>query len=608
MTKASLTMAFLVSTATAAAAVAAAVFAAVFVAYAVESNDSRTFTPYSSLMSAMWASLFGSVAILLLMSTFRPRYFGARLLGTNIKLPKYMSDRSQTAFHKAAIALEVLLLPAFMLAAFGGLIAVKDPHGAVFAALAIIAQVTAAVVYLSPAPSAAHASLPGNAATDAEDADHSTHAYSGTAPMLATSTAPANKRSCGRKCASGTACCGKWMFLILTTIVLVGFGVQWPLRAVEMSKYQPIGQLLPIRIYDTSLPGAAKPPPDGFVYGTGSSPDMTHNIHLHCVGPTGAGRPLIAMEAGGGTGGLSFLAMQLKLADLGWRSCAIDRSGFGYSDPVPLGAGSPVDTRRKLAQALIDAGEASASGPQLTPLILVGHSAGVEIIQTFAIGAANSVLSSVVPSDTINSAGPAKQFEVKGLAFLDGYPNYLRLLKYSQSAMDFDKQRVCTALQAARAFEAVGLTRAVTGTQSDFNPPSEAGRYAATYNTGHAWYAQFVEYCSLASGNDGNGALLQSAAQALGLSPYDAANGIAWPPAPAGAPVLIMPAGGTVADGRDGINMYWKQVLAYNATMAGAGNSTVAVCAGCEHNFPWVHADWAAQSIHAFFTSRLGLL
>lgn len=593
------------------------------VAYAISANDPSAFTQGSTLIPAMWACLFGSLA----MWSIPPR--------RGIKAPADEAaplSSCSAATHYASTLVFALLAPLCLLSAAGGLIAVRDPHGAVWAVLSLAAIIVWVLLprLLAPASSsqapesdvsrltsavdqqvtAARALLHTyQARTDVEQpaAEGATVAAGEPEAVVLNQLPPAGTdktapRRFRARCCACAAVCARWSYLVLATVVLVGFAVQWPLRASEVSRFPPLGRLIPIAVYNTSLPAAAKVPSRSFRTGTGSSGDMTHDLHLLCMGTSTAGRPLIAFEAGGGTSGLSFLALQRRLAVLGWRSCAIDRSGSGSSQPVPIGASTAVDTRRKLAQALIDAGEAGP-GPGPTPLILAGHSAGVQIVQAFAVGAANSVLAG--SADAVNAVGPAKRFEVRGLALLDGYPDYLRLLRYSDGARDADTTRVCAALQAARAFESVALTRGIMG--GSFNPPEEAARYAATYATGYAFYAQFVDYCTSPDGYDSAGSLLQAAASTLGVAPYDPANGVAWPPAPAGAAVIVMPAGGTVGEGADAGNMYWRQAVAYNSTLAAGANATLAVCAGCTHAFPWEQADWAADTMHAFFVSRLGL-
>lgn len=66
--------------------------------------------------------------------------------------------------------------------------------------------------------------------------------------------------------------------------------------------------------------------------------------------------------------------------------------------------------------------------------------------------------------------------DVVGLALLDGYPNYLYLLGYTKSQISADDSRVCAALQAARAFDAVGLTSLISWS-GQFTPQSESSRY-----------------------------------------------------------------------------------------------------------------------------------
>lgn len=91
-----------------------------------------------------------------------------------------------------------------------------------------------------------------------------------------------------------------------------------------------------------------------------------YRVHLYCEGQPGNG-PLIVFNADSGDNGLIFRTIQRQLAGTA-RSCAIDRGGFGWSDPglddrsVPAGA-------RELLAALKAAGEPG-------PYLFVGHGLG----------------------------------------------------------------------------------------------------------------------------------------------------------------------------------------------------------------------------------------
>ncbi len=104
-----------------------------------------------------------------------------------------------------------------------------------------------------------------------------------------------------------------------------------------------------------------------------------------------------------------------------------------------------------------------------------------------------------------------------GVSLLDGYPDYLRLLGYTDAQVTRDKARVCGILQVrppthppthppshlpthpstqvARAFDAVGLVRPIYMGKQSFEPAGEERRQASTYTNGHNWDAQWRVYC-----------------------------------------------------------------------------------------------------------------
>jgi len=257
-------------------------------------------------------------------------------------------------------------------------------------------------------------------------------------------------------------------------------------------------------------------------------------------------------SAGGGTGSFSFFGLQAELATLGWRSCSYDRAGYGWSQLAPFGESSVTNTRDRLRYLLDREGEAG-------PFVFAGHSAGVEMVQVLAAWYGNATA---------------------GIVAMDGYPNYLRLQGVDQADIDADTVRVCAALQTARVFEANGLVRAVSGASGgDFTPPSEAARYASTYNTGRAWTAQFTDYCRWAGPSATE--WLSSAGAANPMTPW---KGLKWPLLPAGTSALLLPAGGTVGAGSSAVgssaSVYWQTMLQYNATLVapGTGGRSRCVC------------------------------
>jgi len=89
------------------------------------------------------------------------------------------------------------------------------------------------------------------------------------------------------------------------------------------------------------------------------------SLRLICEGPRST-RPVVWLEAGAFGFSADFGATQAALVAAGWRTCAYDRAGMGYSDPGP----APRD-----GLAIVSDFEklADRSG-EVGPYILVGHS------------------------------------------------------------------------------------------------------------------------------------------------------------------------------------------------------------------------------------------
>jgi pimeloyl-ACP methyl ester carboxylesterase len=100
-----------------------------------------------------------------------------------------------------------------------------------------------------------------------------------------------------------------------------------------------------------------------------------HRLRLVCEGPRTA-LPVVWMEAGAFSGAADFSAIQQKLTARGYRSCAYDRAGMGYSDvgPGPRDGDAIV---RDLSALMAASGEPG-------PYILMGHSMAGLYLRQFA--------------------------------------------------------------------------------------------------------------------------------------------------------------------------------------------------------------------------------
>lgn len=100
-------------------------------------------------------------------------------------------------------------------------------------------------------------------------------------------------------------------------------------------------------------------------------------LRLVCEGPSESGRPVVWLEAGAFGFSADFGDLQAALAARGFRVCAYDRAGLGYSDPGPR----PRDSQAIVADALrlMD-----AAGVR-EPVILVGHSMAGQHVRLLAV-------------------------------------------------------------------------------------------------------------------------------------------------------------------------------------------------------------------------------
>lgn len=109
------------------------------------------------------------------------------------------------------------------------------------------------------------------------------------------------------------------------------------------------------------MAGVAQAPPRGEMIDIGEG----RRLRLVCEGPV-SDRPVVWLEAGAFGFAADWGATQQALSAAGWRSCAYDRAGMGYSDPGPL----PRDGDAIVA----DFEKLVAASGQAGPFILVGHS------------------------------------------------------------------------------------------------------------------------------------------------------------------------------------------------------------------------------------------
>lgn len=100
------------------------------------------------------------------------------------------------------------------------------------------------------------------------------------------------------------------------------------------------------------------------------APDRTLNLRCEGDGPR-----TVVLEAGGNADSMSWFRVQALLSGKA-KVCAYDRAGYGFSDegPMPRGVQADVDDLHALVKA----------AKLATPLVLVGHSLGSNIVRRYA--------------------------------------------------------------------------------------------------------------------------------------------------------------------------------------------------------------------------------
>jgi pimeloyl-ACP methyl ester carboxylesterase len=179
--------------------------------------------------------------------------------------------------------------------------------------------------------------------------------------------------------------------------------------------------------------------------------------------------------------------------------------------------------------------------------VLVGWSAGVEIIQVF------------------NHYFPVN---VTGMAYIDGYPNY-RVLEAITKHMDdsyvtASQSELLGTLWLIRNLEPFGAGAIVGGTNT-FLPEEMKDYYRAYYRNNYFWYSQYQE---VRNPNDLTSFLTKLGDDSKAAKPYPFAKvNLNWPDVT--VPLLLMPANSTVYDPNSG-NQYMTQMEKYQTKATNA--------------------------------------
>jgi hypothetical protein len=167
-----------------------------------------------------------------------------------------------------------------------------------------------------------------------------------------------------------------------------------------------------------------------------------------------------------------------RIADAGYRACVYDRLGYGWTPSHLTMSDASVGTSSAeiLSLVLEKAGEKG-------PYVCVGHSAGADKCLRFAATSSN----------------------VKGIAFLDGYPDIIRAGNFRPGKFKPNPAMV-NALKLFTLFlGSTGLTRGMVGrTEASFASPSLVNANLANYAQNRFWFAQYWDVAAdVGSGDNG---------------------------------------------------------------------------------------------------------
>ena len=158
--------------------------------------------------------------------------------------------------------------------------------------------------------------------------------------------------------------------------------------------------LLPAVACGADKPAPAAPAIDYAKPGTLVTIAPQRHLNLRCIGN---GSPVVLLESGNNADSMTWQKLQPMLAKT-TRVCAYDRAGIGFSDGGPLPRN--VDTHADDLEALIKA------APLATPLVLVGHSYGTDVVRRFADKYADQVAGLVLLDPPPHAVGEfAPEFE-----------------------------------------------------------------------------------------------------------------------------------------------------------------------------------------------------
>ena len=234
-----------------------------------------------------------------------------------------------------------------------------------------------------------------------------------------------------------------------------------------------VGTLITIQSgFSASIAGYNADPKDMY---TLTRDGNSFKVFMNCIGNTNE-KPTLILQSGAGAPGMSLMGIQLKLNELGYKACIIDRPGYGLSDPALY---LPHDYKNTLQDQLDLMKVAQINEDK----IVIGHSAGGQL--------------------GIQLCGADSNF--KGAILLDSVQsNYIKEIDskvpdtYWYNADDAkikeENNRITGALQLYRFMWCWGIISYFTVAGPNFKPEDQKDRYNAYYRQDKVWESQYLDW------------------------------------------------------------------------------------------------------------------
>ncbi|KAJ3430684.1 hypothetical protein M0812_23700 [Anaeramoeba flamelloides] len=205
----------------------------------------------------------------------------------------------------------------------------------------------------------------------------------------------------------------------------------------------------------------------------------TFSMRIDCQGTqkkvsNGTGYdPIVILEAGGGSFGVSLIQLQIDLVKEGIRVCRYDRAGYGWSF-------LPTQWNRTKKQMITELKQLLYLKGEKGPYIVAGHSVGGGLARVFA---------ETYPKET------------EGIAIIDGYGDiwdsmYNQLKNKDESYTLNSRHSTLKLINLFRWFDVIGITDPFIGKATNFYPTNRRKAYSANYHTNRNWQSQYSDFYS----------------------------------------------------------------------------------------------------------------